>query len=87
MCGHLVYRCPRDPRLFVKKRTTAGWTVNFGHKRSVTVFIFMLVTMFAPFTILFWRSDWPGTMLALGLAILVVIIVDRWKAFDNIICK
>ena len=32
-----IYRCPADPRMFVRKRDTFGWTLNFSHKAALPV--------------------------------------------------
>lgn len=44
----LRYRCTRDPRVVVPKRSRLGWTVNFGHPMAVPTLVAMIAIALGP---------------------------------------
>jgi len=43
----LTYRSRLDTRMIVPKRTGLGWTINFGNKKGMLLFVTLLALPFA----------------------------------------
>ncbi len=57
----LCYRSVRDSRMFVPKRWGFGWTVNFGNRNSVFLFVALLaIPMLSLLMSRMLRLEFPG---------------------------
>jgi len=57
----LTYNSPRDSRLFVPKRRSFGWTINFGNANGKIVFGIFLASPAVIFCVVLFAAFHFGT--------------------------
>jgi uncharacterized membrane protein len=52
----LIYHSRIDSRMIVPKRTRLGWTINFGNKNGVMLFVALLALLLVVFIALYFSG-------------------------------
>jgi uncharacterized membrane protein len=76
----IIYRCPDDPRVIVRRRFLPGWTLNFAHRMAIPTLLAAVLVAIGPVLLLLVSGVYhiPSLIVtACASAIVLIVVAHR----------